>query len=360
MKDSGSLPNVSTYTNLMQQLFRVKEFQEAMNLYSEMTEMGVKLDNVAATTVVAASSVANESSPEKSKAKSIGFCLELDLGRFEMDLVQSAIWPILSERDKGALDLWVKEFQEAMNLYSEMTEMGVKLDNVAATTVVAASSVANESSPEKSKAKSIGFCLELDLGRFEMDLVQSAIWPILSERDKGALDLWHSLFLIMNRPLDNILTEVPAFVEALLSPKGGKLRPVLADFIFVSKNSSPQRKRFSMNSPGPCDSSYDEVGACEKYYTSHPEPRICVRYNHFFCKMYESLGESAHVEHEDSYSSPCSTSYQGRSGVNGYTIYSVGFPMRRRENSSPRPRGTHVPMGCPKLYNIDPRKSVHS
>ncbi|KAF3643030.1 putative pentatricopeptide repeat-containing protein, mitochondrial [Capsicum annuum] len=53
MKDSGSLPNVSTYTNLMQQLFRVKEFQEAMNIYNEMTEMGVKLDTVAATAVVA-------------------------------------------------------------------------------------------------------------------------------------------------------------------------------------------------------------------------------------------------------------------------------------------------------------------
>ncbi|KAK4371745.1 hypothetical protein RND71_007129 [Anisodus tanguticus] len=52
-KDSGSLPNVSTYTNLMQTLFRVNEFQVALNLYNEMTEMGVELDTVAATAVVA-------------------------------------------------------------------------------------------------------------------------------------------------------------------------------------------------------------------------------------------------------------------------------------------------------------------
>ncbi|OIT33538.1 PREDICTED: putative pentatricopeptide repeat-containing protein At5g06400, mitochondrial [Nicotiana attenuata] len=53
MKDSGSLPTVSTYTNLMQHLFRVNEFQEAVNLYNEMTEIGVELDSVAATAVIA-------------------------------------------------------------------------------------------------------------------------------------------------------------------------------------------------------------------------------------------------------------------------------------------------------------------
>lgn len=54
-------------------------------------------------------------------------------------------------------------------------------------------SVAKESSPEKSKAESVGFCLELDPGRFERDRVQSAIRPSLSEREKGAkgaLEIW--------------------------------------------------------------------------------------------------------------------------------------------------------------------------
>lgn len=56
-----------------------------------------------------------------------------------------------------------------------------------------AARVANESSPEKSKAESVAFCLELDPGRFERDRVQSAIRPSLSEREKGAngaLEIW--------------------------------------------------------------------------------------------------------------------------------------------------------------------------
>ncbi|KAL3536005.1 hypothetical protein ACH5RR_004466 [Cinchona calisaya] len=53
MKDSGYLPTVSTYTNLMQHLIRIKEFQKALELYNEMMDVGVQLDSVATTTIVA-------------------------------------------------------------------------------------------------------------------------------------------------------------------------------------------------------------------------------------------------------------------------------------------------------------------
>ncbi|PHT72175.1 hypothetical protein T459_22960 [Capsicum annuum] len=132
MKDSGSLPNVSTYTNLMQQLFRVKEFQKAMNLFNEMTEMGVKLDTLAATTIVAGYISQNRVSKmwkvfENMKGKGIVFSRKSytifvnelckvsrtnDIFRFKMDRVQPVIWPILSEKDKGALDLWLETERE--------------------------------------------------------------------------------------------------------------------------------------------------------------------------------------------------------------------------------------------------------
>ncbi|KAJ8554504.1 hypothetical protein K7X08_025182 [Anisodus acutangulus] len=54
-------------------------------------------------------------------------------------------------------------------------------------------SVAKESSSEKSKAESVEFYLELDLGRFEIDQIQLAIRPSLSEWEKGAnvaLEIW--------------------------------------------------------------------------------------------------------------------------------------------------------------------------
>ncbi|XP_047255201.1 uncharacterized protein LOC107875564 isoform X6 [Capsicum annuum] len=105
---------------------------------------------------------------------------------------------------------------------------------------------------------------------------------------------------------------------------------------------------------GPRDGSYDEVGACEESYTSHSEPTFGVRYNPFIRKAYESYDESTRVECERSYSSPCSTYYQGQHSVIGYTSYSRGCPMRRRGQASPKPTGTRVP------YNVDPRRSVHS
>ena len=104
---------------------------------------------------------------------------------------------------------------------------------------------------------------------------------------------------------------------------------------------------------GPYDGSYDDVGACEESYNSHSEPRFGVRYNPFVRKAYESYDESTREECEDSYSPSCST-YQDRYSVNGYTRSSGGCSMRRRGYASPKPRGTHV------VYNVDPRRSVHS
>ncbi|KAF3682047.1 hypothetical protein FXO38_01451 [Capsicum annuum] len=109
----------------------------------------------------------------------------------------------------------------------------------------------------------------------------------------------------------------------------------------------------------PCDDYYGDVGACEESYTSHSEPRICVRYNPLIHTTYESYGESVHVEYENLSSSPCSTYYQGLSGMNSYTSYSRGCPMRRREYISPKTRGTHVTMGYTKPCNVDPKSNVH-
>lgn len=51
-KDSGYIPSVSTYTNLIQRLIWMNEFEKALELYNEMIASGVKLDSVAVTAIV--------------------------------------------------------------------------------------------------------------------------------------------------------------------------------------------------------------------------------------------------------------------------------------------------------------------
>ncbi|KAI3748317.1 hypothetical protein L6452_11311 [Arctium lappa] len=53
LKDCGQILTVSTYTELMQHLFRTSEFEKAFDLYNTMLEMGLELDSVALTAVVA-------------------------------------------------------------------------------------------------------------------------------------------------------------------------------------------------------------------------------------------------------------------------------------------------------------------
>ncbi|KAL7225879.1 hypothetical protein ACSBR1_021102 [Camellia fascicularis] len=53
VKDSGYIPTTSTYTELMQHLFKLNEFQRASELYHEILEKGVELDSVAVTAIVA-------------------------------------------------------------------------------------------------------------------------------------------------------------------------------------------------------------------------------------------------------------------------------------------------------------------
>ncbi|KAK9289825.1 hypothetical protein L1049_007985 [Liquidambar formosana] len=53
IKDSGHLPTTSTYTELMQHLFRLNEYHKGCELYDDMLERGVKLDSVAITAMVA-------------------------------------------------------------------------------------------------------------------------------------------------------------------------------------------------------------------------------------------------------------------------------------------------------------------
>ncbi|KAK7268127.1 hypothetical protein RIF29_20814 [Crotalaria pallida] len=53
MKDSGCLPTISTYTELIQRLFRLNRCEEACLLYDEMLGKGIKLDSVAITAMVA-------------------------------------------------------------------------------------------------------------------------------------------------------------------------------------------------------------------------------------------------------------------------------------------------------------------
>ncbi|KAM3306025.1 putative protein isoform X6 [Capsicum chacoense] len=61
--------------------------------------------------------------------------------------------------------------------------------------------------------------------------------------------------------------------------------------------------------------------------------------------------ENSHDQNLGRFENYC---FEGENEVNGYTNYSTGCPMRRRGYASPKPRGTHV------LYNVDPRRSVHS
>jgi pentatricopeptide repeat protein len=53
MKESGHMPMTSTYTELMQRLFRLGEYEKGCVLYNEMLERGVKPDTVAITAMVA-------------------------------------------------------------------------------------------------------------------------------------------------------------------------------------------------------------------------------------------------------------------------------------------------------------------
>ena len=53
MTESGYVPTVSTYTELMQHLFRLNEYQKGCKLYAEMLERGVEPDSVAITAMVA-------------------------------------------------------------------------------------------------------------------------------------------------------------------------------------------------------------------------------------------------------------------------------------------------------------------
>ncbi|CAI9097554.1 OLC1v1034012C1 [Oldenlandia corymbosa var. corymbosa] len=53
LKDSGYQPTLPTYTNLMQYLIRINELQKALDLYDEMLDTGIHLDNVVATSLVA-------------------------------------------------------------------------------------------------------------------------------------------------------------------------------------------------------------------------------------------------------------------------------------------------------------------
>ncbi|XP_057968432.1 putative pentatricopeptide repeat-containing protein At5g06400, mitochondrial [Malania oleifera] len=51
--ESGHLPTVSTYTELMQHLFRSNEYQKGCKLYEDMVMRGIEPDNVAITALVA-------------------------------------------------------------------------------------------------------------------------------------------------------------------------------------------------------------------------------------------------------------------------------------------------------------------
>ncbi|KAF5200119.1 Pentatricopeptide repeat-containing protein [Thalictrum thalictroides] len=53
MKESGHTPTASTYTELLQQLFRSKEYDKACKLYDEMLGNGIQQDIVAMTAVIA-------------------------------------------------------------------------------------------------------------------------------------------------------------------------------------------------------------------------------------------------------------------------------------------------------------------
>ncbi|KAL5810265.1 hypothetical protein ACOSQ4_026833 [Xanthoceras sorbifolium] len=53
MKGCGYLPMASTYTELMQHLFKLNEFQKGCELYDEMLERGIQPDSVAITAVAA-------------------------------------------------------------------------------------------------------------------------------------------------------------------------------------------------------------------------------------------------------------------------------------------------------------------
>ena len=53
MKESGHMPMTSTYTELMQHLFRLGEYEKGCVLYDEMLERGVEPDTVAITAMVA-------------------------------------------------------------------------------------------------------------------------------------------------------------------------------------------------------------------------------------------------------------------------------------------------------------------
>ncbi|KAL1196935.1 putative pentatricopeptide repeat-containing protein [Cardamine amara subsp. amara] len=53
IKNSGHSPRISTYTEIMQHLFKMKQFEKGCNLFTEMIDNGIEPDSVAITAVVA-------------------------------------------------------------------------------------------------------------------------------------------------------------------------------------------------------------------------------------------------------------------------------------------------------------------
>ncbi|PHU27626.1 Paired amphipathic helix protein Sin3-like 2 [Capsicum chinense] len=180
-------------------------------------------------------------------------------------------------------------------------------------------------------------------GRFEPTIDQTRVWKIAwSFEDLRTLGFGPPL-LVHGRVVDIVVEKLDlAVFESYYFKEENEVNEVSSAYGEFGDD------------VGPRDRSYDDVGACEESYTSHSKPRFGVRYNPFVRKAYESYDESTREKCEDSYSPPRSTSYQDRYSVNGYASSSGGCSTRRRGYASPKPRGTRV------LYNIDPRRSVHS
>ncbi|OIW20131.1 hypothetical protein TanjilG_01904 [Lupinus angustifolius] len=213
MKESGCVPTVSTYTELIQRLFRLLRYEEACTLYDEMLREGIKPDSVAITAMVAGHVSQNRVSEAWEFFKSMEqqgikptwksyavFIKELckasrtqDIVKVLYDMQASKIlirdevfhWVITYLENKGELD--VKEKVQQMYTASKLNPEKCKESN---TQVPLENKVEEDLGFEQSKSEKVDSALvdqplktysEQDVHEIFRILSSSMDWPLIQE-----------------------------------------------------------------------------------------------------------------------------------------------------------------------------------
>ncbi|KAI3721922.1 hypothetical protein L2E82_32942 [Cichorium intybus] len=115
LKDCGQTLSVYTYTELMQHLFRISEFEKGFDIYNMMLEKGVELDSVAITAVIAGYVQQNRVSEAWKVVKS--------MEKKGMKLTSKCYMVFIKELCK------INRSDEAINIYDHMKGLKLRIDD---------------------------------------------------------------------------------------------------------------------------------------------------------------------------------------------------------------------------------------